>query len=283
MMLVQFSEGAGSAVHDALALPPHWARRLSSLHFAYQPLVATDTMQPVGVEALLRGVSALGVPSIHALFDQAYAEGVLHAFDLALRSHVIAAAGPALKASGARLFYNLDTRCVLDVNYAPGCTAELLTAAGLEPGQVCLEISEQHEVVPRAHVERLLCAYREQGYALALDDYGVGFGQMRTLFLTDPQVLKVDRFFVTGADVDVKRQFFLSRLCDFAHALGIEVVAEGVETAAELAICRELGFDIVQGYALRRPQDDIHAALSALDAIPEARRMGTTRLSGTDD
>ena len=153
---------------------------------------------------------------------------------------------------------------MLDDSYAAGCTVELLANAGLAPGQVCLEISEQHELLPRNHVERLLSAYREQGYSLALDDYGVGFGQMRTLFLANPQVLKVDRFFVSGADQDPKRQFFLRKLCDFAHALGIDIVAEGVETLAEMAICRELSFDMLQGYALRRPQPKIELALSPL-------------------
>ena len=219
-----------------LPLPLPWEERLDAVHFAFQPIVRADDLQVDGVEALLRGVQKAGFVAIQDLFDQAYVDGVLHTFDIALRHKLLRESAPLLRQHKKRLFYNLDTRCVMDEDDGVERTARLIAAVGLEAHQVCLEISEQHQLIPARHVAATLELYRAHGYGVALDDYGVGYGQLRSLFLTSPDVLKIDQFFVSQVDQDPKRRLFLRRLCEFGSELGATVVAEGVETAAELEV-----------------------------------------------
>ena len=154
-----------------LPLPDAWEQRLAAVHFVFQPIVRADDLSVDGVEALLRGVDKAGFNAIQALFDQAYTDGVLHTFDIALRHKLLRESAPLLRQYNKRLFYNLDTRCVVDADDAARQTARLIAAAGLEPHQVCLEISEQHQLIPARHVAATLDLYRSQGYGVALDDF----------------------------------------------------------------------------------------------------------------
>lgn len=95
-----------------------------------------------------------------------------------------------------------------------------------------------------------------------MDDYGSGYGQLRTLFVASPEVLKIDRFFVQKIDLDPKKRLYLSRILGFAKELALLVVVEGVETEHEFEICLELGVALVQGYFLMRPTTDIERALT---------------------
>ena len=144
-------------------LPDHWRERIECLHYAYQPIVCPKTVTVYGVEALLRGTETLGMPTIQSLFDLAYDDGVLHAFDLCMRYKALMGSAEQLRRTRSRLFYNLDTRCIIDPSYSSGSTAELLSQLNLQAGQVCLEISEQNELLPDQRVEGLLSAYRDQG------------------------------------------------------------------------------------------------------------------------
>lgn len=251
-----------TALPVRLPLPELWERRLDAVHFAFQPIVRADDLRVDGVEALLRGVDKAGFRAIPDLFDQAHADGVLHIFDVALRHKLLWKSAPLLRRYQKRLFYNLDTRCVVDVDEQAECTAKLLAAVGLDAHQVCLEISEQHQLIPARHVAATLELYRSQGYSVALDDYGVGYGQLRSLFLTSPDVLKIDRFFIAQVDRDPKRRLFLRRLCEFGSELGATVVAEGVETREELDVCREVGADLLQGFGILRPQLSLEYAIT---------------------
>ena len=236
-----------------LPLPDHWNRHLKTIYFAFQPLVARDGKTIFGVEALLRGYERAGFKTIKSFFDEAFEDNVLHALDVSLRFKAILQWRSIFGTSNCRLFYNLDTRCVNGDTYEPGQTAAMLKYYNLETGRVYLELSEQHEILPRKQIDLLLKSYRSQGYLLALDDYGVGFAGLRTLFLTKPEIIKVDRFFIDGIDQDERKQQFMKHLTVFAHDNDIKVVAEGVETAGEIKMCLSLGADYLQGYAILRP------------------------------
>ena len=234
-----------------------WEERVRRVHFAYQPIVERDGRTIHGIEALLRGVESAGFDSIPAFFDLAHEDEVLHAVDLALRHRVLTECTGLIKYGGCRLFYNLDARCVIDSRHTPGQTEAMLEHLGLDRGMVVLEINEQHPLRPGAYFEQMLETYRDQGYRIALDDYGVGFSHLQSLFMTAPDYLKIDRYFVDGIDQDPKRQFFVRRLIDFARDLGSRVVVEGVETAGERDCCIQLGADFLQGYLLCRPTPSI--------------------------
>ena len=255
-----------------LPLPEHWNDHLKVIEFAFQPVVSRDCKTIFGTEALLRGYEKAGFKSIKSFFDTAFAEGVLHALDVSLRFLAILQWRSIFGRSNTRLFYNLDARCVNGDSYEPGQTAALLQHCQLETGRVYLELSEQHEILPQRQIELILKSYRSQGYFLALDDYGVGFAGLRTLFFTKPEILKIDRFFIDGINQDVRKQQFMKYLIEFAHAHKIAVVAEGVETPSEIDMCLALGADLLQGYGIKRPTTHWSEGLT-IDRISKDARL----------
>jgi predicted signal transduction protein with EAL and GGDEF domain len=94
---------------------------------------------------------------------------------------------------------------------------------------------------------------RALGVRIAIDDAGAGYASMRHILSIEPDLIKLDMSLTRGIDQDRKRRALASALIAFAHETRIDIVAEGVETAAELDTLRELGVRKVQGYFLARP------------------------------
>ncbi|MEQ8966620.1 MAG: bifunctional diguanylate cyclase/phosphodiesterase [Azospirillaceae bacterium] len=254
--------------------------------YAFQPIVNARSGATFGFEALLRGFDAMGLPSIFSVLDTADRLGVLHRTDIILREKAIAAfverTGVARAAGGGgglRLFFNLDARVLASPDYRPHLTAQLLSRHGLLSTSVCFELPESQSVEDGWRIRSMLDRYRVQSYMLAIDDFGTGFSGLKLLYDQQPDLVKLDRFFVSGIDADHKKRMFVASIVQLARVLGIMVVAEGVETERELAVCREIGCDLVQGYLIARPTldpDGLHARYDAVaEAARRARRRGT--------
>lgn len=139
-----------------------------------------------------------------------------------------------------------DARLVGDVRAA-------LERHALPPSALTLEVTETMAMrdVPRA--EQTLRALADLGVLLAVDDYGVGYGSLDYLRRLPFTVLKVDRAFVAPAATDPVCAAILRSTIDLGHALGMQVVAEGVEDDDTAALLGDLGCDLAQGWALGRP------------------------------
>ena len=94
---------------------------------------------------------------------------------------------------------------------------------------------------------------RKQGFKLAIDDFGVGHGEMKLLCDYPVDYLKIDRHFISGIDKSPRKRHLVKNIVNMAHVLGIRVIAEGIETEAEFITCRESGVDLVQGWFIARP------------------------------
>ncbi|NBB82007.1 MAG: EAL domain-containing protein, partial [Alphaproteobacteria bacterium] len=157
------------------------------------------------------------------------------------------------RGSGTQLFFNLDPRVLDSADYRAERTRELLDRHGMDAASLCFELSESHALTPETSPERMLAAYRRQGYRLALDDFGIGYSGLKLLYDQQPDIVKIDRHFIAGIDTDSKKRMMVSAVVQMAKVLGILVVAEGVETEREYRVCRELGCDLVQGFLIARP------------------------------
>jgi EAL domain-containing protein (putative c-di-GMP-specific phosphodiesterase class I) len=127
-----------------------------------------------------------------------------------------------------------------------------LGRSGLDPRRLVLEITETVLLTEPATVASTLSALRELGVRVAIDDFGTGYtsiGQLRELPV---DILKVDRSLVSRVDDPAERQL-VNLVVQTAHILGLAVVAEGVDSAAQLAQLRGIGCDLVQGYLVSRP------------------------------
>lgn len=123
----------------------------------------------------------------------------------------------------------------------------------LPPDTFCLEISEQQIIGDPSYLVPVVNALRAAGMLFAIDDVGFGSSCLESLVLLEPEVLKIDKRCVIGIDRDPKRVEHLRRYMRIAKALGADVVAEGIETAGELAAVRKLGIEFGQGFYWGKP------------------------------
>ncbi len=132
------------------------------------------------------------------------------------------------------------------VDTMPQHLQEIFAAAG-DDLELCAEISEQQVVGDPSSLRCAVAALREAGVMLAIDDVGFGRSSLETLILLEPDVVKIDPRFVHGAPGDTVRQRSLHRLVDVVTAMGSEVIAEGIETQAEVDLLLSIGVEAGQG------------------------------------
>jgi len=118
---------------------------------------------------------------------------------------------------------------------------------------VVVELTERSPIVDYEEARARLSELRALGARLAIDDVGSGFSGLAHVVELSPDLLKFDRSLVRGIDADEHRSALVARLTSYAEEVGMEVVAEGIETLAELDCLRELGVGTGQGFLLGRP------------------------------
>ena len=158
---------------------------------------------------------------------------------------VLAAQGLAVP-----IYVNLSGRLVADAAF----TDWLLTQAGeLAPGSIGLEITETAIISDPDHALANLQVMADAGVPIAIDDYGAGLSSLAYLKQLPATELKIDRLFVKGLTSSHRDPLLVRSTIDLAHALEMEVTAEGVESGAALALLRTMGCDLIQGYFIARP------------------------------
>ena len=131
--------------------------------------------------------------------------------------------------------------------------ARSLARHGVAPSRLVLEITEDTLMVDSDGARRILQELRELGVALSVDDYGTGFSSLAYLRNLPVSEIKLDRAFLEGATDDPRAITIIRSTVELAHALGLRMVAEGIETEETLALVSSLGCDEAQGFLLGRP------------------------------
>jgi diguanylate cyclase (GGDEF)-like protein len=147
---------------------------------------------------------------------------------------------------------NVSTRQLQNLEFS-GDVQQALTRADLDPGSLVLEITESALVTEMVRIEPVMRRIRDLGVHIALDDFGTGYSSLLYLKGLPIDRLKVDRSFVSGLGGADQDPTVIATVVDLAHKLGLQVVAEGVETEAELRAVGAMGCDEVQGFLLGRP------------------------------
>jgi EAL domain-containing protein (putative c-di-GMP-specific phosphodiesterase class I) len=135
----------------------------------------------------------------------------------------------------------------------PAKVAEVLNRLDVDPAKVVLEITEDSLMVDAEQSLEVLEGLHAQGVELSVDDYGTGFSSLAYLRDLPVNELKLDRAFLAAAGEDDRAVAIIRSTVDLAHALDMRIVAEGVETDANLALIAEMGCDTAQGFLLGRP------------------------------
>ncbi|MBI2706633.1 MAG: EAL domain-containing response regulator [Actinobacteria bacterium] len=143
----------------------------------------------------------------------------------------------------------------LSVNASPHTLLhrELLPIVEGSARPMVVELTEHEHVEDYAQLERRLGELRQLGARIAVDDTGTGYASLQHILRLHPELIKLDRFFVTGIDTDPVRRGLATALVQFSEDIGATLVAEGIETEAELRVLRELGIEHGQGYFIARP------------------------------
>ncbi|CUW38378.1 Putative Diguanylate cyclase/phosphodiesterase(Diguanylate phosphodiesterase, EAL domain,12-240;Adenylyl cyclase class-3/4/guanylyl cyclase,407-519) [Magnetospirillum sp. XM-1] len=251
------------------------------LTMALQPVVGIHSGDCHGYEALLRGTEAAGFESIQAFFDHCHAAGCLAEVELALRDKAVAAFASLAHHPRTKLFLNIDNRVLSIEGDSARRTRAILDRYGVPDSAVVFEISERHPLEDGLDAVATFRHFKRQGFRLAIDDFGTGFSGLQLLYYSEPDYLKIDRFFVADIAADSKKKVFLAHIVTIAHLLGAVVVAEGVETEREFRICKEIGCDMVQGWLVQRPTVQWAEMLSHYPEIERLARQD--RRAGTSD
>lgn len=223
-----------------------------NLNPLFQPIIGMSTATIVGYEGLIRGPSDSPLHSPLSLFKVAMEHGLTVEVEHLCR-HVILTAF-AKHGLGAKLFLNVSPECLLQANMRNGETLRYIQELRLDPKNVIIELTENAPAYDYELLREATRHYRDMGFEIAMDDLGEGFSSLRLWSELRPDYVKIDQHFIQGIDHDpVKRQFVRS-IQQIAKNSGTKVVAEGIETQAELAVIMDIGIAYGQGYHLGRPK-----------------------------
>jgi EAL domain-containing protein (putative c-di-GMP-specific phosphodiesterase class I) len=232
------------AVSDLLS-----AQRLRTV---FQPIVDVVASHVVGYEALTRGPLGHSLESPAALIDAAQRCGLDRELDWEMFQLASSRAVNALPGDDALLFLNVGAHDVWTGHHL----RELDAAQDRFPwNHVVLELNERMPFPDVDTFRSVRGAAREHGLRFALDDVGAGYAGLAALALVEPEFVKIDLGLIRDCDQDVVRQTIVRSLVHFADDTGSRVIAEGVETLAELETLQALGVRLVQGYLTGPPTE----------------------------
>uniref|UniRef100_A0ABX1PN34 EAL domain-containing protein n=2 Tax=Aromatoleum anaerobium TaxID=182180 RepID=A0ABX1PN34_9RHOO len=130
---------------------------------------------------------------------------------------------------------------------------ELLESRGVPPAAICLELTEGTLMEDLDGASQMLSRLTERGIAVSIDDFGTGYSSLAYLGRLPIHELKVDQSFVRGIASEASKRSIIAAIIDMAHALGMQVLAEGIETEDQLAFLKERHCEMGQGYLFHRP------------------------------
>jgi diguanylate cyclase (GGDEF)-like protein len=269
-----FHDGMQSQMMERLSLETdlHRALGTSELDVAYQPIVDLRTDELVGVEALARWTHPTrGAISPASFIPVAEQTGMI----VPLTLWVVRRACAQLRAwdeveatRGLCVSVNISARLVSEPGIASAIARELYHA-GIDPYRIVLEITESLLMDEKAQAVQTLCQLRALGMRLSVDDFGTGYSSLSRLNTLPIDEVKIDQSFIAQITRSGAGDTIVRATVAMAHGLGLRVVAEGVESAAQLAALRDVGCDEAQGYLFGRP-----VAADQIPVLLEHRRAG---------
>lgn len=217
------------------------------IKMAFQPIIDWAAQEIVGYEALVRGPEGQGAGWV---FDHINDHNKYY-FDQACRVKAIETAS------------RLGLRKLLSINFLPNavynpetCIRATIEAAdlfGFDIRQIMFEVTEGEQITDQAKLKRIFESYAKRGFITAIDDFGAGYASLAWLTALTPAVLKLDMGLIRDIDQDPLKQAVLKGILTVCQQLNTKVLAEGIESQAELDYLWAQGIQWFQGYYFARP------------------------------
>ncbi|MDP3653805.1 MAG: EAL domain-containing protein [Rhodoferax sp.] len=256
MELMGFRTGDGTGPLSRLLID-------KSLSPVFQPIVSMRDGSIYAHEALIRGPKGMPLHTPDALLAAARKEGLLLDFEIAC----VAAALEqwSARSQPGRLFVNLSASALLELVRARSADAlmKYVRELGLQPRMLVIEITEHEHVSDIKGLSEAVQEVQAAGVMLALDDFGDGRSSLRLWSELQPDIVKIDKYFTAELSRHAKKLQTLRALMQIAEIFGTSLVAEGIETADDLRVVRDLGISLGQGYFMGRPIPQPRDAIEA--------------------
>jgi len=224
--------------------------RGGQLHAVYQPVVDLVERRVIGFEALTR-LQREEFRSPDQLFRVAQENGALWTLERLCRRRALETLPPF--EDDQLLFLNIEPDSMFDPQLRDPAFLELMNKAGLAPHRVVLEVTEHAAVRDFASLKRVLEEVRGMGFRLAMDDVGSGYSGLNSIAEIRPDYLKIDMSLVRDLHLHPIKRELIATIRRFSDSTGIAIVAEGVESEAELASLENVGVRCAQGFLFAEP------------------------------
>lgn len=235
---------------------------------AFQPIVDVECSEIFAHEALVRTAEGGPAGEVFAKIN----DDNRYTFDQTCRRTAIRRACEL----------DIDTR--LSINFMPNavyepanCIRATVAAArkyGLPLSRIMFEVTESEQVRDHDHLKAIIDEYKDQGFLTAMDDFGAGYAGLNFLAAWQPDFVKLDMALTRDIHREPIRRRIVEGILDFNRDLGINTIAEGIETEDELLALRELGVTLMQGYYLARPAFDRLVGVEEIAWTEQGRSAG---------
>jgi len=282
-----YTADMNARVQARLQLETDMRRGLLNNEFflAYQPQIDMQTGRPCAVEALLRWRDpARGVIAPSEFIPIAEESGMIQALGArVLRDACRQVVAWHRKGVMLRLSVNLSVQ-QLQHDSCLAIVEEALGASGLAPQYLDLEITESVIITHPDRAVATLAKLKERGISITVDDFGTGYSSLSYLARLPIHAVKIDQRFVHGLEHNRNDVAITQAIIALSHSLGLRVIAEGVETAAQFDFLKESGCEAAQGFLIARPLEEREFLewWQAQEAVTRVTLLQPDMLTGTD-
>lgn len=223
----------------------------------FQPILSLEDGETVGFEILNRPQRTELFPTVENFYDYVGRSHNVLMVERFLRNLSLERYSEQIKSSPCHkdqlVFLNIQPQVLADPTYQSGKTLEMLAIHNLSPDKIVLELTEKEAVIDYNLFKKMIEHYRRQGFRIAVDDAGTGYNSLKTLIYLKPEFIKIDKALIRNIEQNPSQQHLVELLLEFALQSETVVIAEGIETLAELRFLKNLGVHMGQGYAIGKP------------------------------
>jgi EAL domain-containing protein (putative c-di-GMP-specific phosphodiesterase class I) len=223
------------------------------IYTLFHPIVKLPEYEIIGYEALSRGPGEGEFERPDKLFKIAYESDLLIELERLCRKKALMAASNMKPEH--MLFLNVEPDSVNDPELRQIAASSLLLDSSITPDRIVLEITERSAILNFSAFRSALEYFRVLDFKIAIDDAGAGYASLQSMIELKPDFIKLDMSLIRGIDSDNVKQQLVKALEGFAQETGVSLIAEGIETKAELKTLLQMNINLCQGFIFAYPSE----------------------------